>query len=349
MGRLPALAALALLLLAAVLPGATCRAAQAGPARVFVVQSYNADYVWCQNINQGIQEALSPASVEYEFFYMDAKRRPARESLETAARDAYSRILAFDPDIVIAADDVAQAYLVVPYLKDKPRPQVIFCGVNAPVSLYGFPCSNVSGVRERWHYREGFRLLKRLVPKAKSVVFMVEASETGRYIVDDLKEDLREGGPFDLEIAGVELVATFDDWKRLIEFYRNKTDAFALGLYQSITDSDTGRIMNPQKVIDWTFSAMDKPTIGFADVSIQHGLLCGVLESGHEQGFLAGSMAKEVLDSGKRAGELPVRLNDKGIIMVNLDTAERLNVDIPYEVIEAAGVVVTKGEGIKRW
>ncbi|MFZ5426374.1 MAG: ABC transporter substrate-binding protein [Thermodesulfobacteriota bacterium] len=347
MGAVLALVLMVCPLLAAAVP---CRAQEGEPprpARVFVVHSYNPEYVWVRNINQGILEALSGSVAAYEFFYMDAKRRPGKHNLELAARGALARIESFDPDVVIAADDPAQAYLTVPYLKGKARPQVIFCGVNAPPSLYGFPASNVSGVRERWHYREGFGLLKRLFPHAKSAVFMVEASESGRYVADDLKEDLEKGGPFELEVAGIEIVSTFDDWKRLVEHYRGRTDAFALGLYQSIRDADAG-VASPEKVIAWTFSATDKPTLGFSDVSIEHGILCGVLESAHEQGFLAGSMARQALPGGVPAGQLPMRLNDRGVIMVNLNTAERLGVDIPYELIEASGVVVTRDGPLAR-
>ena len=40
------------------------------------------------------------------------------------------------------------------------------------------------------------------------------------------------------------------------------------------------------------------------------------------------------------AGALPVRINQKGIVMLNLKTAERLGVTIPFEIISAAGLVV---------
>ena len=90
----------------------------------------------------------------------------------------------------------------------------------------------------------------------------------------------------------------------------------------------------------WTNSVNTKPTLGFADFSLDHDILCGVLESGHEQGFLAGIMALEAMTSGTPAGRLPMRVNDTGMVMLNLKTAERLHIDIPYEIIEAAGAVI---------
>jgi len=65
-----------------------------------------------------------------------------------------------------------------------------------------------------------------------------------------------------------------------------------------------------------------------------------VLESRHEQGALAGAMARQVLERGITAGSLPVRLNQKGVVVVNLKTAERLGLLLPFAIIEAASVVI---------
>lgn len=106
--------------------------------RVLVVHSYNPEYVWTQNINAGILEALKEQKVVFDYAYMDAKRHPDTPWLTQAGQKALERLRDFGPDVVIAADDVAQTYFVVPYLKGKTSPQVIFCGVNAPPAAYGY-------------------------------------------------------------------------------------------------------------------------------------------------------------------------------------------------------------------
>lgn len=345
MGWIRAFAALTALVAALAAPVGDGRAEAEGPGRpwrVFVVQSYNPEYVWTQNINAGVREALSGLEVTYEYAYLDAKRHPDKALLEKAAAEALERIRAFDPDVVIPVDDAVQSHLVVPFLKDKPRPQVIFCGVNAPPSLYGFPASNVSGVRERYHYREGFALLKRLVPSARSVAFMADTSDAAGFLIADLRQEQDEHGSFDLALKHVDSLPTFQQWQERILRYQEPggPDTLALALYHSLRDEVTGQVAPPDKVMQWTNSVNKRPTLGFADFSLDHDVLCGVLESGHEQGFLAGSMAREVLLKGVAAGSLPFRLNERGIIMVNLKAAERLGVDIPYEIIEAAGTVI---------
>ena len=315
--------------------------ALAGPSpRVFVAQSYDADYIWCEHINQGLLEALAPLSPVVEFAYLDAKRQPDPETLARQARDMAARMRAFAPDVVIAVDDAAQHYLVVPYLKDKPGPQVVFCGVNAPLANYGYPAANVSGIRERWHFREAFALGKRLLPTAKTVALIVEDSESGRYVVADLAWELANNGPFALEVAHVDVVRTEREWREKIARYQDEVDILALGLYQSIRTDDGQGVVAPQALMAWTRENNRKPLLGFAGVAARDGHLFGVLESGHEQGFLAGTMAVEMLAKGVAAGTLPVGINVQGQVMLNLSAAAHQGLDIPFEMIEAAEIVL---------
>ena len=320
--------------------GSVAQPDRAKPKRVLIVQSYDPEYVWCKNINRGVNDALQDLVVQYETYYLDAKRVPDTKKLASVGADIGKKIELFDPDVVVAVDDAAQQYVVIPFLKDKVRPQVIFCGMNAPPDKYGFPASNVSGIRERWHYREGFALLKKLVPAVKSVAFFVDASESGGYVVDDLREDSAEHGPYVLTMATAETVRTFQQWQQMVIKYQTRADSLAMGLYQTLIDERTGKVVPPDEVMAWTNSVNTLPTLGFSDIAMEHGLMCGVLESGHEQGYLAGTMARDVLTKAMRAGKMPMRINDKGLVLVNLKTAERLHVDIPFEIIEAAGAVI---------
>ncbi len=311
-----------------------------GPARVFILQSYNPEYLWTQHILQGIQEALAGLDVAYETFYLDAKRQTDPERLRQAAEKAWQRIERWAPQVVVSVDDAAQALVVVPHLKDRDRPQVVFCGVNGPLTDYGFPAANVSGVRERWHFREGFALLKRINPSLRTAAFLIEDSESGRFVTHDLQEEERRHGPYALALAGVEIVRTFQQWQRLVLGYQSRADVLALGIFNTLVDEATGRVVSPEEVMRWTHGVNARPTLGFTDAAREFGMFCGVLESGHEQGFLAGSMARDILARGVAAGSLPVKINVRGVVLLNLKTAARLGIAVPYEIIEAAEVVL---------
>ncbi|HOL89685.1 MAG TPA: hypothetical protein PK965_10750, partial [Anaerohalosphaeraceae bacterium] len=62
--------------------------------------------------------------------------RKAKEVIET-----------WKPDLVIAADDNASAYLIAPFYRNADLP-FVFCGVNWDAGSYGFPCRNVTGMIE---------------------------------------------------------------------------------------------------------------------------------------------------------------------------------------------------------
>jgi len=310
------------------------------PLRLVVVHSYNPDYIWVRHVNEGIREALRGLKAEVEFRYLDAKRKPDPADIEQAAREVLEDIARTAPQVVIAVDDPAQQHVVVPHLKGKAAPQVIFCGVNAPLDLYGFPAANVSGVRERWHFREGFALLKKIVPGLRSVAVLTDDSESSGYVLADLREDEHKNGPFALRLAGVRQPHTFQEWQREALALQKRADSLALGLHHSLRDEATGKVVPPEKVSAWNIRNIHKPTLGFSDPARDHGQLCGVLESGQEQGLIAGQMARTVFERGVAAGGLPVRINQQGTILVNLKAAERLGVIIPYEIISAAGVVV---------
>ncbi len=310
---------------------------QAKTWRIFILQSYNPDYIWCKNINQGIKEALSKYSVKYDFYYLYAKTRGSQKMQDMAAT-ALKRIQQFTPDIVISVDDPAVAHVVKPFFAGKSAPQIIFCGVNAPPSFYGFPTTNVSGVGEQWHHLEGINLLQQIIPKITRIAFLIEDSESASYVVDALKDTLSKTSDANFPSMYIEKIATFAQWKTRVRYYQRNADALALGVYNNLTD-ENGKTVSPDTVMEWTNSVNTLPTLGFSDAAIEHALLCGILESGHEQGFLAGQMALQVI-AGTPAGNIPLQQNKRGIILVNLRTAQKLNIDIPYQIIEAAGVVV---------
>ncbi|MHC1752438.1 ABC transporter substrate-binding protein [Humidesulfovibrio sp.] len=310
-----------------------------GP-RVFVVHSYHPEYIWVRAISQGIKESLHSLKPRIDTFYLDAKHDLDPESLRAKAQGLIERIAADKPQVVIAVDDPAQIYLVEPHLKGRNAPQVIFCGVNAPLAKYGFPAPNISGVRERWHFREGFSLMREITPKARRVLFLTDESESSSYVLADLKEDRRMGGRFALPKVDTAQVGTFQQWQRKVLASQTQADILAMGVYLSLRDEQTGKVVPADSVNAWTQKANKLPTLGFADYVLGHGQLTGVIESGHEQGEVAGGMARQVLERGVAAGSLPVRVNQRGVVVVNLKTAERLGIVIPFAIIQAAGVVV---------
>jgi ABC-type uncharacterized transport system substrate-binding protein len=324
-----------LAVLAWLLPGTV----HATEHRVLVVHSYHPEYSWVARMNAGIAAVFDGTAIKTETVYLDAKRSPSPAQVAKAARKAWERVKEFNPDVVLACDDAAQYHFVVPYLRGKSAPQVIFCGVNDDPVKYGYPAANVSGVLERMHFRQSFALLKSISPSVQKVAYISDESDTGRAIASQMMKDMYKA-PYCVEVGPVELVRTFAQWKRAVLENKDFVDAFALPVYQVLLNEETGKVATPGEVMDWTLEACGKPTVGFANFAEEDGIMCGVLESGYEQGFEGAKMVRVVLDQRVPAGKLPVLSTMQGFVMVNLKRAERVGILVPYEIIESAASVV---------
>lgn len=160
---------------------------QAAPFKVLVVMSYNLEkYAWVREIKEGIDSVLA-SDCEMKYFYMDTKTD--FEGGPRKAKEAFALYQEFQPDGVIAADDNAQSMFVVPYLKDKVRTPVMFCGVNAESETYGYPATNVSGILERLHINASVAFAQWLVPSIKSVGFITENSATGKALLKQIQNE----------------------------------------------------------------------------------------------------------------------------------------------------------------
>ena len=118
--------------------------------KILVVMSYHQGNTWQDQEQKGLAAGLRGAELVY--FYLDSKRDKAGAAAR--AKEAFSLFHDLAPDAVVATDDNAQSMFVVPYLKDKVKTPVVFCGVNNNAGKYGYPATNVNGIVEIKHFLE---------------------------------------------------------------------------------------------------------------------------------------------------------------------------------------------------
>ena len=117
-----------------------------GQKKVLVVHSYHEGFDWVEQANEGIIKALPAEHYQTKTIYMDTKRHPSESSKVQAGLKAFEAVKNFKPDIIIAADDNAQQYFAMTQSKAADSPPIVFCGVNAAASKYGYPNKNVTGI-----------------------------------------------------------------------------------------------------------------------------------------------------------------------------------------------------------
>jgi ABC-type uncharacterized transport system substrate-binding protein len=89
----------------------------------------------------------------------------------------------------------------------------------------------------------------------------------------------------------------------------------------------------------WSRENIKIPTVGLSASSIRDGALCGVVESGYEQGFEAAGMALRIIH-GEKPSEIPIKTAKKGTRMINMKTARALGINVPEEILKSVDVVI---------
>ncbi|MBI3607992.1 MAG: hypothetical protein HY207_08505 [Nitrospirae bacterium] len=148
----------------------TACATDALAARCLYVSSYHKGYEWNDGIERGLDGVLA-GKCTVDKFYMDTNRNKSEGYAERIALTAKQHIDATQPDIVIACDDPASKYLVMPYYKEAALP-IVFCGINWSVEPYGYPYSNVTGMVEISPIKPLVKSIKEVLAKAKRGVYL---------------------------------------------------------------------------------------------------------------------------------------------------------------------------------
>ena len=291
--------------------------------KVLYIDSYHEGYAWSDGITSGVRTALKDSGVELKIIRMDTKRNSGEDSKKEAAEKAKGVIEQFKPDVVIASDDNASKYLIVPYYKDSDLP-FVFCGVNWDASGYGFPTKNVTGMLEVTPVPQ---LIEQLQAFAKG-------SRLGFLAPDILtahKEAENYRKVFSLDPAEY-YAKDFEDWKKGFNELQGKVDILIL-------DSDGGLYSDKAAEMQAFVEANTKVATGAAyDFMAPYAMLT-FAKLAEEQGDWAATTALRILGGEKVSSIAPVQ-NKEGALIVNTRIASKLGIELPFEMIQSAGKVI---------
>jgi ABC-type uncharacterized transport system substrate-binding protein len=328
---------LAALLCSSAVLSITAAAQQQPPTpgkKILLIHSYHAEYPWVAAITAGVRKALAGENITLSIFYMDTKRNTAVSWKTKAGEQARKMIVEWQPDAVIAADDDAQLFVTRNYVNKKPW--FVFCGVNGEPADYGLPAANVTGIIERPFFAESLAYLKQVLRySSRAVNRAVVISDTGATSVGALSYMRSEAQDTDFKVLGYHLISDFPRWQKRITEYNAEETVICIYTYHTIKSPGAAASMDPQQLLQWTAANCIVPTVGFLDFAIEGGLLCGVVESGEEHGYEAARMALDLL-CGKDIRSLPIKRANRGLKMINLQTAEKLGISVPEDVIKSA-------------
>ena len=323
-----------LVLLTGLNGGLQTAVAEEARRRVLVVFSYEEDYLWEQEIREGLERTFGP-EIDLSYFYMRTK--DALDQGAQKAAEAYELYRRLQPDGVIAVDDNAQSLFVVPYLKNRVSTPVVFCGVNAEPEAYGYPAANVTGILERYHLEETLSFSRQLTGELRTFALMVNESPLADLIAAQLETETER---LSARAVAVLRPSTLPEALRMARTVRDQVDLLLLTTLKGVVDAD-GLPVSDYEALSAVVAAFDKPTAATAEFAIKSGALSGVLASGQEQGHQAARMLLQALD-GRAIDSLPITRNYRGIRILNVTTLKNLNIIPDPLVLRGVKLVTTE-------
>ncbi len=305
--------------------------------KVLAVMSYDNSFFWNKDLKEGIDSILED-KCDITYVYLDTWR--SKDNLEKGhekAKEAYELYLKLQPDGVIASDDNAQSMFVVPYLKDKVKTPIIFCGVNEEIQTYGYPAQNITGVTEVAHFRESIAFVQQIVPSVKTVGYIMLDRSTAQGF---LKQFNKEKDTYPAKSSDFKLVKTLEEANAVIDDFKTTCDALFIDNMEGLTDA-SGMPLSEKEAVQLLTRRFARPSFCCNTKNVEFGVLCAVVKFGKEQGTLGAEMLLKAMN-GTPISDLPVTKNTQGKRMLNVTVMKELGIKPQTEVLRKTEVVKTE-------
>jgi len=301
--------------------------------KIMIVHSYNPQYMWVKEYTSGLKDGfkkygLYRYNIVIKNFYMNAKRYP--ELLEKSGKQAYSVYRNFKPDLIIAADDAVQKFFIAPYISNKVKTPVVFLGVNADPSIYGYPSKNVTGVLEKLNFLESLILVHMLSPSSKTYGIISDKSISAQIIVKE-RLSMEKVLPF-FKFKVLYSTNDFEKWKKYIKRLQQEVDVIYLLSYFSLKDRN-GRYLDPEIVLNWYLKNSRKPEATPLIFTVKEGVLCSYGESSYIQGMNAAKIVSDILVKKVDVKNISIVKPKRALRAINRKRARELGIEIPEELI----------------
>lgn len=285
------------------------------------VDSYHEGYAWSDSIRAGIEARLAGTGVELDVIHLDTRRETSEGVRQANAGQAKLQLDAFEPDVIIASDDNAQQYLIVPFYKDTEMP-VVFCGVNWDASIYDYPAENVTGMVE-------VDLIEQLVENLRPYM----TGDKVAILADDTETTHKDAEAWR---------AFFPD---TVTYFTNDYAEYKQAYLDLQEEASVLFIGNNIGVADWDDADarqffVENATIPTASAHdfISPYVLLTLGKVGEEQGVWAAETALAILD-GKPVSDIPITTNREGAMIINLDIAGQLDLALPAALLRNATLI----------
>ena len=298
--------------------------------RILVLHSASADSSWSRQMDRGMREALEanrrPLSVEWNYLGVNA---PAANRRVSEARAEANRAIArFNPDVLIAVDDEANALVARDYV-GRDRPRILYVSLNRPPEYYGYAgAANVSGIAERVPMAAIRDAARDLAVGQRLAVVGVD-DETGRAELAQVQNF--DWSPLVVEMAA--LVSTMQDWKAFVESAA-KADVLLVLSTHDLPDGD--RVTTAAEIIRWTQNNSRALPVGTQVDFVESGGCLSFSPPPDDLGARAIALALDWLDARGTPGAPVPAVSDHFEVAVRPEVLRKRGIELPPIYIEAA-------------
>ncbi len=208
------------------------------------------------------------------------------------------------------------------------------------------PGYNITGVTEEAPIDKSVKLLKKIVPSAKTIALIT--SNGGAFwetIANEDAGDMKKNPKnYALKLVDFKMVDNFEDYKKAILEYNNRKDIdtiYNYGLTQLKTSESNPEIVNQRVVAKWIMMNQKKPEVVWLMDWVDWGFLCG---SGIDLPMNGEQVAAKLVRilKGEKAGNIPIEKPKDFYMSINLARAELLGIKVPYPILSVAKKVYIK-------
>ena len=290
-------------------------------ARCLYVSSYDAGYEWNVGLENGMEPILK-GKCELKKFYMDGKWHLDPAFAKKKALEAKALIESWKPDVVIAADDNASKYLIMPYFKNAAIP-IVFCGINWTVEPYGYPYSNTTGMIEVGPIEALITEVKNAVKDPKKGIFLLasEMTQLKEYALN--KEMYGKQGI----LLTSSITKTMAEWEAAYSAAQ-QADFIIIGNNAGIND------WNKERARNYTLAHARKFTVAYLEWMAPYSMLT-MAKIADEQGEWAAKAAVMILD-GARPNSIPIVANRRWNMYVNPQLLARAKIKLSSDILRKA-------------
>lgn len=296
-------------------------AAKADPKVCAYVDSYHRGYEWSDRVYSSLKDSLGDVC-HIKTFYLDAKNHPDDASGRKKGDEVYAELLKLKPDIIVACDDPASAFVIKPYFKDVATP-VVFCGVNWSGDDYGYPYSNATGMVEVFPVKPLAEAIKEVVPGVREGTYLGVNTITDRKTGEHVAKIYASYG---LKLHVV-IANNRAEWERAFKEAQNKQFVLltaVVGLSNLDLKTASAFVAANAKVF----------IVGFLDFSLPLYMFA-MTEIAEEQGEHAGRVAAKIL-AGAKPGDFPIIPNARWNMYANAELLRKARITLPSHYMRKA-------------